>query len=235
MATLSGLDVKPSDAVSQYQPGNINLQKIGDELNVTHVVSGSYAYNEPVLQVIYELIELSTIKTIRADTKTQEVSNAAHIYTVQNNITRQIAEDLKVSISPEEAKRIEKEPTQSLQALDYYLKGQEYYEELSNESNEKAINLFRKALEIDEGFALAYAGLGAAYYRRTLYGSEVTGDSSMIFARKALEIDPELSEGYKALGNAFDHKEEYRKAMKAYKRAVEPLLSLILMSSGARS
>lgn len=86
-----------------------------------------------------------------------------------------------------------------------------------------AIDLFKKALELDPNYALAYAGLGDAYAQRGwLFGFTPDWlDSSIVVSNKAIALEPNLAEGYKALGLAYEFKGWYRKALEANRKAIE--------------
>ena len=119
--------------------------------------------------------------------------------------------------------RIETVPTESMAAYDAYLRGRDFYVRYTRADNQNAIILFKKALEFDPSFALAYAGLGDAYAQGvTKFGfSPEWLDSAFAAARKSIELNPELAEGYKALGLAYMTNAEETKALEANKKAIE--------------
>ena len=88
------------------------------------------------------------------------------IFAIQSDIAQQIAAALKAKLTPAEKERIEKKPTKDIRAYEYYVKGREYYSRYKKEDNEQAIELFKKAIELDPDYALAHAGLGDAYCQR---------------------------------------------------------------------
>ncbi len=138
---------------------------------------------------------------IWAETYDREIRD---IFEIQSDVAERIADVLKVEISPQEKSLIQKESTKNLAAYNFYLKGRKYYYRYQKEDNEQAILLFKKVLEFDSTYALAYAGLGDAYgmgYPRFGF-SPSTLDSSLKISNKAIEIDPHSAEAYKALGDS---------------------------------
>jgi len=147
------------------------------------------------------------------------------IFAIQSDIAQQIAAALKAKLTPAEKERIEKKPTQDIRAYEYYLKGREYYFRYKKEDNEQAIELFKKAIELDPDYALAHAGLADAYSQRVIrfgFPAAEWFDPIIEQAQKAISLDPNLAEGYKALGGTYGFvKGWWRKAVEAYQKAVE--------------
>jgi protein kinase/serine/threonine-protein kinase len=108
-------------------------------------------------------------------------------------------------------------------AYDYYLKGRDYYNRLTKDDNERAIELFEKALEIDPNYALAHAGIAMGYGQRpNRFGfADTWNDSARAAAQKALEIDPDLAEAHVALGLTYMLSNQPQKALEAFHRAVD--------------
>ncbi len=129
---------------------------------------------------------------------------------------------MQVELSPQEQNRIEKEPTNSLTAYQFYLKGRDYYYRYGREDIETAVELFSKALEVDPNYALACAGLADAYNQRFIYSGTATTwlDMAIGLSRKAISLDADLSEGYKAMGLAYYLKGWNQRALEAYEKAL---------------
>jgi len=145
------------------------------------------------------------------------------IFDIQSDVAQKIATTLKAKISPVEKERLQTKPTENLTAYDYYLKGREYYYRYRKEDNEQAIELFKKALELDPDYARAYAGLGDAYGQRVgKFGfAHNWVDLAIDVSQKAISIDPGCVEAYKALGFVYISKGWLHKALQANKKAVE--------------
>src|SRR5690606_1009717 len=104
-------------------------------------------------------------------------------------------------ISPEDEKKITKKPTDDPVAYDYYLKGKDLYYQSTGESLQKAIPWFKKAIELDNKFALAYAGASMVYYYLDIFQREkkyIVELSSC--ADNAVKYDPTSSESLIAKG-----------------------------------
>jgi tetratricopeptide (TPR) repeat protein len=151
---------------------------------------------------------------------------------------------LKAVISPEEKQLIEKIPTTSLTAYDFYQKGKEEERKFSwtnlsafsdfsissadNPSNiqaiERAKKMYNTALKYDSTFALAYVGLASVYWDKNYYKEYFSGnflDSVLILANKALFYDDQLSEAYTIRGNYYSEAGKPELASEEFDKAVK--------------
>ena len=220
LSKISDLRVISRTSVTRYKGTEKSLTEIGEELGVATILEGSVRRSGGRIRIVGQLIDARTDEHIWAEKYDREMED---VFDIQSDVAQKIALALKAKLSPEEKERIEKKPTDNLTAYDYYLKGHEYYNRLRKQDNENAIGLFKKALELDPDYALAYAGLGDAYGQRTQrFGfPAIWLDSAIEVSEKAISIDPDCPEAHKALGVAYAVKGCHRKSLAAYRRAVE--------------
>jgi tetratricopeptide (TPR) repeat protein len=126
------------------------------------------------------------------------------LFSLQSEIAKEIASELKAELTPEEIKKIEKRPTENLEAYNYYLQGNYYYWIAGNSGdNSTAIELYEKATGLDPGFALAFTGIAkcllAQYWFYRDHSIDVIRKSKQAID-KAFEIDPDLPDAHLALG-----------------------------------
>ena len=172
------------------------------------------------MRIVGQLINAGSDVHVWAETYDREMKD---IFTIQTEVATIIAQELKAKLSPKEEKLLQKQPTHSLDAYDYYLNGRNYYYRLTKDANEQAIILFKKAIALDSSYALAYAGLADAYAQRfQRYGfGENWADSSIMLSLRAVALDQNIAEPYKSLGLAYYQKEWYQRAMTQYRKALE--------------
>ena len=222
LTLLSGIkDVRviSRTSVMQYKNTNKTIPEIAAELNATHILEGSVRKSGNKVRVVAQLIDAITDAHIWADTYDKEMTE---LFEIQSNVAQDIAQALEHELSPSEWASINKKPTNNLEAYEHYLKGREYYEKYDNKENESAIQHFKKALNLDTSFALAYAGLGDAISQKANYEKRpMLLDSAAMVSQKAIGLDKNCSEGYKSLGLAYHYKGDNEKALAAYQRAVE--------------
>ncbi len=224
LSKVSELRVISRYSVMQYKSNPKNLQEIGEELGAGTILDGTIRRQKDRVRITVELVDVTTLEQLWAETFDKALSN---VFQIQSDIAQKIALTLKAELTVHEKARIEKAETENLTAYEYYLKGREYYSRFNNQRNEQAIELFKKAIELDPKYAQAYAGLAEAYAaRRYTFGhSRAWLDSAITMGEKALAIDSNSSEAYSALGHAYLWhwyiKDRFPKALKALNTALE--------------
>jgi len=222
LSKISELDVRSPTSAMRYKKSGLGIKEIGRELNVVNILAGRVQRAEGKVHITARLIDATSDTNIWADTYDRDFRE---IFSIQSDIAQQIAAALKATLTPAEKERVEKKPTKDIRAYEYYVKGREYYSRYKKEDNEHAIELFKKALELDPDYALAHAGLADAYYQRIgRFGFPEAEwfDAAIEEAQKVISLDPTLAEGYKALGTAYGFfKGWWRKAVEAGQKAVE--------------
>ncbi|WP_339701743.1 helix-turn-helix domain-containing protein [uncultured Roseivirga sp.] len=216
---INDLRVISRTSSEKYRNTNKSIPEIAKELNVNYFVEGSGQKIGNQILLNIQLIDAVTDKQLWAKQYTREVTS---IFELQQEIAISIASEIQAVITPEEQNRIEKIPTDNLEAYDYFLKGQNQYVIGNTESLQEAIKYFNKAIELDEQFALAHAGLAMSYYYLDIfredkrYTAEINNHSD-----KALLYDPKLAESLMAKAMYYMHNQEYALVVPYLERALE--------------
>ena len=220
ISKIGDLRVVSRFTIRHYKTSDKSLRDIAEELNVATLLTGSIRRSGDQLRISCQLVDAATETQIWAETYDREMQD---IFAIQSEVAQQIARALKTKLSPIEQERIEKMPTANLTAYDYYLKGRDYYYRYKKQDNETAIELFKKALDLDAEYSLAWAGLGDAYAQRPIRFDYAFSwlDSAIAVSQKAIALDPNSAETHKALGLAYMYKGWYDKALIAYRKAIE--------------
>ena len=220
LSNIAELRVISRTSVMRYKNTTKSLRDVGKELNVATVLEGSVRRADNQVRIVAQLIDAANDEHLWAQTYDKELKQ---VFAIQSDVAQQIASALKAKLTPKEKEKLEKKPTENLDAYSYYLKGREYYYRYTKRDNDNAIDLFKKALSLDPNYALAYAGLGDAYAQRANRFSypQTWTDSAIAVSSKAISIDPNLAEGYKALGLAYIRKGWIRKSLEANRKAVD--------------
>ena len=220
LSNISDLKVISRTSTMQYKNTTKNIRDIARELNVATILEGSVRRADNQVRIVAQLIDAASDKHLWAQTYDKELTQ---IFAIQSDVARQIASALEAELSPREERQLAKKPTANIDAYAYYLKGREYYYLYGKQDNENAIELFKKALELDANYALAYAGLGDAYSQRaSKFGfPQAWIDSAIVVSNRAISLDPTLAEGYKALGLAYETKGWLRRSLENNLKAIE--------------
>src|SRR5439155_10703036 len=130
--------------------------------------------------------------------------NAADVLQVQSEISREIAETLRVRLTPGEQQQLAKRETANPQAYELLLKGRFYSGKGGVENRKKAVEYYQQAIAVDPAYAPAYAELSLSY--NYLVGFSILDPKQFTpkaeaAVRKALELDESLAEAHLALAN----------------------------------
>ncbi len=201
LCKIKDLRVISRTSVEQYRNSPKSIPEIARELNVNYILEGGGQKYEDNIRLTIQLLDARNDRHIWSKPYNRKTKD---IFSVQSEIAQLIADELKAYITPEEKQMIEKTPTTSLTAYDFFQRGRdEYWKYLTGgggrEALERAENLYREALKYDSTFAQAYSGLAMAYWNKTSWSGfflENYMDSVLILADIALSFDKQLAEGY---------------------------------------
>jgi tetratricopeptide (TPR) repeat protein len=144
------------------------------------------------------------------------------VFAIQDEIAGNIVRALRVVLSPEEKRAIEKAPTENVQAYEYYLRGRQFFHQWSRTGIQHARRMFERAIEIDPKYATAYAGIADCCSFLYMYwdGSKANLEGADTASAKALEVDPDLAEAHASRGFALSLKRDYAGARREFERAI---------------
>ena len=219
---VGSLSVASLMDVRAYKNAPVTTKQIGKDLDVDAVLEGSVRRAGSILLVTAQLIDVRSGSHIWAERYERQI-DIEDIFGLQNELATKIVQAAQLNLSQKDMIKLAQRPTVSLEAYEYYLKGKYMAMGLDLEANWMAIEMFRKAVEIDPQFAESYAGLGDALARRyyLLEHDDLTWlDYAEKEIQKALKLQPELAEAYQALGHIYMNREMFDKALEAYDKAV---------------
>ncbi len=225
LSKIKELRVMSKTSVEQYRNTDKTVIEICGELNVAFLLEGSFLKNGDQVRLIVQLIQPGSEGHIWSKKYDRSWKD---IFSVQSEVAQLIAGELQAAITPDERKLIEKTPTLSLTAYDFYQRGKDEYVKVlydkdNREALERAEYLYYKALEYDSTFAQAYIGLADVYWAKHFhesYLSEDFLDSVIILADIALSFDDKLAEGYTVRGYYFEFTGNKAQAIEEYNRAI---------------
>jgi tetratricopeptide (TPR) repeat protein len=216
---LPNLRVITRNSVFRYKGKDVEPATVGQELNVSSVLTGRVVQRGDSLIISAELTDLRDNKQIWGQQYNRKVMDA---FALQQEISRDISETLRSKLTGEEQQRLAKQETVSPEAYQLYLKGRFHWNKREREEHKKAIQYFEQAIVLDPNYALAYAGLADCY---AVSSSPIKGQERALklraAANKALELDPSLGEPHAALANAFWSEWNWSGAEGEYRRAIE--------------
>lgn len=156
LSKIARLRVFPRAEMLAFRDKQVTAPQVGQELHAAYVLGGSIRRAGNRLRITAQLVETSSRQSLWAERYDREMKD---VFEVQDEIARNIAQALRVTLSPQEEKELADRPTENLQAYDDYLRGRSYARQLSLDF---AIQMYEHAIALDPKFALAYAGLANA-------------------------------------------------------------------------
>jgi TolB-like protein len=203
---VNSFTVRPRTSSYQYKDTKKSTVIIGKELNVSYLVGGSVGREGSNLKIRVTLTDSKADKQVWSK---DYISEMNQLFSVQSEIAKEITSELKAELTREEIKKIEKRPTENPEAYNYFLQGNYYYwKGHGSGDNSNAIELYKKAIGMDPGFALAYTGIAICLLDQFWYYKDHSENilvKSKQAIDKAFEIDPELPDAHLALGLYYYH------------------------------
>ncbi|HEU5237644.1 MAG TPA: tetratricopeptide repeat protein, partial [Pyrinomonadaceae bacterium] len=199
LSQLPGLRVKARSTMPRYQGREMNPQQAGRELGVQAVLTGSVAQRGNSLVVQAELVRVSDGAQIWGDHYNLEPTN---VLVVQEEVARKIAEASNLKLTRSEQGYLARRETENIEAYNLYLKGRYHERRFTAKEVQTGIDYFRKAIEKDPGYALAYAGLADSYVALGTYYALPPAEAfaqARQAATRAVELDQNLAEGFVSL------------------------------------
>lgn len=216
---IKDLKVISRTSAEKYRNTSRSIPEMSKELNANYFVEGSGQKIGDQILLNIQLIEGPTDKHLWAKQYRRETKD---IFELQQEIARNITEEINAVITLDEQKRIEKNPTDDLVAYDLFLKGRDLLDVTNNRNLEQSISFFKKAIEKDNDFGLAYAYAAMAYYYLDIFQTEKKyGVEISSYADKAFDFDPTTSESQIAKAFVHMHKKEYEQAEPYLLKAME--------------
>jgi TolB-like protein/Tfp pilus assembly protein PilF len=222
VSQVKGLKVSSMTSVMSYKNTDKDIRKIGQELGVSTILEGSISKDKDDIRVRTRLIKVENDFNIWSDYYDRKLES---VFAIQDEISLAIVEKLRVEILGEERTRLVKRYTEDLEAYNFYLKGRYFYNKRTEKGLKSSVESFKRAIEIDPEFALAYAGLADTYLTFGLYEFLPMKEAykrANKEALKALEMDDTVGELHASIGNIKAWYEfDWEGAEWEYKRALE--------------
>src|SRR5579863_1502430 len=223
LAKIHSLRVISRSTAMTYKGGHKPLSQIASELNVDAVVEGTVLRVGDRVRITAELVQVSTDRHLWADTYESQMGD---ILALQNRVSSAIVNEIRINLTPEDQKRLAKNPAVAPEAYENYLKGRYYWNKRSDENLTRAIGYFEDATHQAPNYSLAYAGLADCYaiISAEIFGTmsaEQAAPKAKAAALRALELDPTLAEAETSLATvSFNYDWNWGAAAAGFAKAI---------------
>ena len=222
LGRFSNLLVVAKSASFQFKGQNLAPAEIGRRLDARYLLEGSVRCAADRVRVNAELSEAATGRNVWSQAYDAEVKD---IFAVQEDIARRVVGAAAVKLTRFERERVLTKPTEKLAAYEYVLRGRDYLSHATRDDNDKASELFQRAIDLDPNYAEAYAALGGSHYEAVVSGwSQFREDElerAKTLAHKALALDPSTTRAYRLLADIDLFGKRYDLALEQLDRALE--------------
>jgi TolB-like protein/predicted Zn-dependent protease len=196
LARLKDMRVISRTTSMQYKGSKKDVRTIGRETGVDYLLEGSVRKNAGNLRITAQLVDAERDIQLWTETYNGTVDD---IFDIQEKVSASIVEALRIRLSVSERGALERRTTENPEAYRLYLQGRYFWNRRDSEGLDTAAAFFRKALDLDPNFALAWVGLADAYF--------LSGEHSQVTRRqllqqqeeairRALELDDSLGEAH---------------------------------------
>jgi serine/threonine-protein kinase len=224
LAQIRAVRVISRTSVMGYKGARRPLPEIAKELNVDAIVEGTVMRSHGRVRIATQLIHAATDAHLWGK---QYETDLRDVLALQTDVAREIAKEIQVRLSPREQSRLAGRPQVDPAAYEAFLKGRHHWYRRSPQALRKALEYLQQAVDLDPGYALAYAGLADAYVSLgwDLFGLAPPSEAypkAKLAAQKALELDPLCAEAHAALGwTAAGFDWDWPAAERGLRRAIE--------------
>jgi TolB-like protein/Tfp pilus assembly protein PilF len=222
VSRVSAVRVMARSTVFRYKDKTLDPRAVGRKLNVDAVLLGRLQQRGDALLVGAELVDVRNGWQLWGDQYNRKL---ADIFAVEEEISKEIAEKLRLRLSGEERGRLTKRYTESTEAYQDYLRGRYHWNRLTEEGLRKGIEYFEGAIGRDPNYALAYTGLADSYGLLAFFGlapALAVMPKAKEAARRAIEIDDGLAEAHASIAGIFKiYDWDWAAAEREYKKAIE--------------
>jgi DNA-binding winged helix-turn-helix (wHTH) protein/TolB-like protein len=198
MSQTGALSVRPTSAIRKYTNQEVDALVAARDLQVDAVLDGTYLRVGNQLRITVNLLRVTDGKSLWAETFDQQFTE---IFAIQDRVSQQVAQRLWLRLNSTAQERLTKRYTSNPIAYSYYTKGMYHFYDIgptasSRSDSSLAVDLFKKAIELDAQYALAHARLGYTYTKIAVFQE----DNPALIEQAKLElgiaerIDPQLAE-----------------------------------------
>jgi len=220
LTNLEGIYAVARSSSFAFKDKNLDIREVGKILGVNTVVEGSVRKDGNKLRITAQIINVADGFRLWSERYDRELED---VFAIQNEIAKNIVQVLKLELTNKEKNTLEKVKTQSVQAYDYYIRGRDYFHQAHKDKILPSMEMFKKAIQKDENYALAYTGLADSYSLNYMYYDKNKENlkQALEASQKALDLDPELAEAHSSRGYALAQNDQFEEAAKEFEIAIQ--------------
>ncbi|MDH5196798.1 MAG: protein kinase [Gemmatimonadota bacterium] len=219
LSKIQALQVAARTSSFAFKGKSEDIGAIGRKLKVATILEGSVRKAGNKLRVTAQLINVADGYQLWSERYDRQLED---VFAIQDEIAENIVKALRVVLSEDEKRAIERAPTENVQAYEYYLRGRQYFHQWSRTGIQFARRMFERAIELDPKFATAFAGIADCCAFLYMYwdGSKANLDGADSASQTALQLDADLAEAHASRGFALTLNRRYDEAKAEFETAL---------------
>ena len=162
LSKITGLFVIARNSTFTYKGKSVNVHQVAEELGVRYVLEGSVRRSGDQIRINAQLIDATSGGHVWADRYDGQLSD---VFGLQDKVTSNIVTVLSVQLTASDKERFARKQTDNAEAYDEFLKGWNRYVRMTPDNIRETVSHFEKAIQLDPGYARAYAALAATYWQ----------------------------------------------------------------------
>jgi TolB-like protein/Flp pilus assembly protein TadD len=221
LARIKALRVISRTSAMKYKGSFKSLPEIARELDVDAILEGSALLLGNRVRIRVQLVSARGDETLWADRYDRDLED---VLTLQSDVAETVAREIALQLTPKETAQLAQRPAVNAQAHVEYLKGRHLLADASPQAIGLALKHLEHALEVDPGFAPAWAALADLHLVRAGRGMAPPAEAdaeAAAAANKALALDPNLAEAHAALAQLLVHRRDLAGAIRLFEKAIE--------------
>ena len=219
LSKIKDLKVVSRSDVLPFRNKEVNRRQVAETLRVNYILEGSVRKAGNRIRITTQLVNVRDGYHLWADRFDRTIED---IFDLQNEVSQNIVDALKISLTDSEKERLAQKPTDNLKAYDFYMRGRELLYLKGKKNCEAAIEMFQNATAVDVGFAASYAGLAEAFMSMYEWydGNSTWLSKAIEINQKALSLDSTCLDAQFGIAMVYFHHHRFSES----KRVIEDIL-----------
>ena len=217
LAQIHSIRVISRTSAMRYKNSTKSAPQIGQELGVDAIVEGSVRRSGGRVRITAQLVRAATDDHLWAKDYDRDESD---LLKLQADVAREIAQEIRAQLTPEEAERLAHTPAISSAAEQEVYSGWRFESDGSDGDLKKAIEHYSLAIQLQPNYALAYAGLAGAWAALRSTDHSQAESNAREAAAKAMELDPNLGRTHVAMAAIETNSWHWQEADEEYRTAL---------------
>ena len=200
LGRVAALSLVSRNMAFSYKGKTVATAHLAETLHVSHILEGSVRKSGDRVRITAQLMDAATDTQVWAERFDRILDD---IFAIQDEISKAVVAALKLHLAPEERRAIERRPTSNSEAYELFLMARQFGRTGSERMKPLIVRICQRVVEMDPGFALAWAHLSFAEAEISQRNAvDYSIESALASAQRALEVDPNLAEAHAAMAEA---------------------------------